>query len=202
MVSLWVSFPSEKTMNTQNHTYRFYRRNFAVPASHALRMMRDQAALAAQMDALGFRWQKDRHYNPFAEWQQDGFTLRATVHADENGWWDCGVSDIGEFISKWRPGAIKHRHGDRNRCDWFLPVNPEYGREDYRRACAFGKDWWYVFVKVKASRADVILADEALYGIDYEPGGDDRYLTETALELADQAIATAQKKLQVLCGCH
>lgn len=188
-------------MNTQAETYRTFRRNLTVPALHALHSVRRQAALAARMEAVGFRWRAGRHANKFAEWEGEGFTLRATV-ADEDGWWDCGVFTVGKFVAQWQRGAIKHRHGDRNSCPWFLPANPGHGHEDYRRACAFGKDWWYVRVNVEAFRGGVKLAEATLCGIDYDPCGDGSHLTEEALDLADQAVREAQNKLRQLCGCH
>ncbi len=189
-------------MNIQAETYRTFRRNLTVPALHALRSVRSQTALAARIEAVGFRWREGRHCNKLAEWEAEGFTLRATVVDDENGWWDCGVAAIGQFVTQWQHGAIKHRHGGRNSCQWFLPANPEYGHEDYRRACAYGKDWWYVSVNVKAFRVGVKLAGAALCGIDYDPCGDGSHLAEEALDLADQAIREAQNKLRQLCGCH
>jgi len=189
-------------MNIQAETYRTFRRDLTVPALHALRSVRSQAALAARMEAVGFRWREGRHFNLFAEWEDQGFTLRATVVIDEDGWWDRGVFTVGQFAAQWQRGAIKHRHGGPNSCPWFLPANPEYDHEDYRRACAYGKDWWYVQVNVEAFRSGVKLAEATLCGIDYDPCGDDNRLAEEAIDLAEQAVGEAQDKLRQLCGCH
>lgn len=183
-------------------TYRTLRRNLTVPAAHALRNARAEARFRTHLAEIGFAWQQDRHYNRFATWTEEGFDLRARIVDDEDGWWTSGVDSLGKFVDRWQPGAIRHHRAGRNECQWFLPVNPEYGHEDYRRACAYGRDWWYVGVVVTASRAGVKLGEAALWGIDYEPGGDDDYLAETALEKASEAIHEATRKLAELCGCH
>ena len=83
--------------------------------------------------------------------------MTAAVVNDDGGWWASGVSCIGRFSRRWGPGAVRHHRGDRNACEWFLPANFGDPKDEYRRACAYGRDWWYVGVKVKASRAGVTL---------------------------------------------
>ncbi len=60
----------------------------------------------------------------------------------------------------------------------------------------------YVGVEVKSSRAGVTLGDGCLYGIEYDGGSDREYLTQTAFDLASQAISEANDTLRTLCGCH
>lgn len=182
-------------------TYRTCRRHLAVPAIHALRYAREHAKLMARIAETGFEWKEDRHYHRYASWQEAGFDLDARIFVEGDGWWTYGVGDIGRFVTKRQPGTIRHRNAGRNECQWFLPANPENGHEDYRRACSYGEKWWYVGVEVTASRAGIALGGAELWGIDYEPGVDG-CLTETAFELASEAISNATSKLQNLCGCH
>ena len=88
--------------------------------------------------------------------------MEAKIEPDEDGWWTSGVDCIGRFAAKWQPGAIKHHKGGRNSQPWFLPANPEYGREDYQRACEFGHTWWYVALTVRARQSGVKLGDATL----------------------------------------
>lgn len=185
-----------------SETYRKFRRNLAVPAGTALHWMREREKLAARIKETGFEWKEDRYCHRFACWKEDGFDLRARIVDDSDGWWEHGTDTIGKFISRWQSGAIRHHGAGRNECQWFLPANPECGREDYRRACSYGRDWWYVGVEVTASRSGVELGEASLWGIEYEISGDDGYLTETALDLASEARLEAASKLQELCGCH
>jgi hypothetical protein len=192
----------EITMNSLTKTYRTFRRNLSVPAESALRSARAEARFRAHIAEIGFAWQQDRHYNRFASWKEEGFDLRARIVIEDDGWWSAGEQTTGKFIDRWQPAAIRHHKAGRNEYLWFLPVNPEYGREDYRRACAYGRDWWYVGVEVTASRAGVEFGEISLWGIEYEPGGDDDYLTEIALNKSSEAIREATRKLKELCGCH
>ena len=191
-------------MNPQHlQLYRELRQR-GLASRHALACSRARMALESQCAATGFEWREDRHGLLSACWQEDGFDLRAVVVIDEDGWCASGVDFIGRFTSRWEPGAIRHRQGDRNAHKWFVPANLGDPKQEYRRACAFGRDWWYSCVEVKASRAGVTLGDGCLYGIEYDGGcGSDReYLTQTAFDLASQAISEASEKLRTLCGCH
>jgi hypothetical protein len=171
-------------------------------ARHALSCLRGRIALDLKCAATGFAWAENRHGFLHARWQQEGFDLTAAVVNDEDGWWASGVSCIGRFSRRWEPGAVRHRHGDRNACEWFLPANRSDPRHEYRRACAYGRDWWYVGVKVKASRAGVTLGSGLSMGIEFDPQCDRLHLTEIAFDLASDAVAEAQEKLRTLCGCH
>jgi len=174
----------------QQQQYKSFRQT-GIPANRALAIVRAGQTLEAKKAETGFEWVGGR-----ARWQQDGFYLTAVAVVDENGWDAVGVNTLGKFTDKRQPGTIKHRHGDRNSCEWFLPANPEYGREDYRRACAFGKDWEYLGITVKAYRAGVELGSASLWGIESDSG--EEYLTEVAFELAGEATAEAAKKLEEL----
>lgn len=188
-------------MDSSDH-YLAARRGLTVPASQALRRQRERTRLAARLAEIGFAWREDRRHHRFAAWTQDGFDLRVRVVDDDEGWWTQGEPTLGRFIPGWQPGTVRHHRGDRNACGWFLPANPDYAHQDYRRACAYGRDWWYVGVEAAASRAGVESGRASLWGIDFEPGGDDAHLTETALELASEAVREAAAKLRLLCGCH
>jgi len=126
-----------------------YRQGFG--ARHALSCLRGRIALDLKCAATGFAWAENRHGSLHARWQQEGFDLVAAVVNDEDGWWASGVSCIGRFSRRWEPGAIRHYRGDRNACEWFLPANFGDPKDEYSRACGYGRDGWYVGVKVKAS---------------------------------------------------
>lgn len=186
----------------QTSHYRQLRR-LGLTARHALACSRGQLALEARIEAGGFAWRENRHGLFYATWQEAGFDLQAAIVNDDDGWWSQGVECIGRFSSRWKPGAIRHRQGERNACEWFLPANLSDPKAEYRRACTFGHDWWYVGLRVKASRSGVVLGEGDLYGIEFEcDGGGQDYLTAMAFELADQAIREANQTLQTLCGCH
>jgi hypothetical protein len=188
-------------MTLLTETYRNCRRDLRVPAIHALRHVREQARRKARIAETGFAWREDRHSDRFAAWSEAGFDLRVRIVMDDDGWWTSGVETLGRFTARWQPGAIRHHRRARGDCEWFLPANPDDAHDDYRRACAYGQDWWYVGVEATASRAGVALGDASLWGIDYAPGGSDDDLTEVAFDLASEAIAAATRTLRELCGC-
>ena len=171
-------------------------------ARHALSCLRGRIALDLKCAATGFAWAENRHGSLHARWQQEGFDLTAAVVNDEDGWWTSGVDFIGRFSSRWESGAIRHHQGDRNAHKWFIPANLGDPKQEYRRACAFGRDWWYVGMKVEASRAGVALGEGLLFGIEFDCRSDRQYLTQTAFDLASQAVTEANEKLRLLCGCH
>jgi hypothetical protein len=185
----------EKTMS---QTYRELRKA-GHTAMGALLLLRQRAALRQRLDALGFSWRESRGM-PVAKWTQDGFDMSARVVFDEDGWWMCGIDTVGQFSDRHVPGAIRHRRGDSRSHKWFIPVNPEYGQEDYRRACDYGTAWHYCQLLVTASKAGVVLGGSTLCGIESDSGED--FFAETALDCADQAISEARAKLMQLCGCH
>ena len=179
-------------------------RKLGIGAGHALACSKQRTALHLKCAETGFAWAENRHGILQARWQQEGFDLTAAVVNDEDGWWTSGVEYIGRFSRCWQPGAIRHRHGDRNACEWFVPANLGDPKEEYRLACTYGHDWWYAGVEVKASRAGVTLGSGSLFGIEFgcQDQGDRQYLTEIAFDLASDAIAGSKEKLQTLCGCH
>jgi hypothetical protein len=180
--------------------YRLNRRNLQVPARQAVAMARAQAALAANVAELGFRWIEDRQYRRSASWRQEGFDLTARLVSYDDGWWTQGVDTLGRFSDRREPGAIRHHRGGPNACRWFVPINPTYGREDYRRACAYGDDWSYLGMQVSASRAGIVLGTADLWGIESDAGDD--HVTEIALDIAADAVHRAAAALTQLCGCH
>ncbi len=164
------------------------------PAALALRIARNQARLRARIAELGIEW-NDENYRPVARWRQDSFDLVARRLADEDGWWihgDC----IGTFTSQWAPGAVRHR-GERGEYPWFIPADPANRHALYERARTYGRTWWYETIQVQAWRAGILLGEASLFGI--ESDSDEDYFTETALELAREAIAEACEALARLC---
>ena len=172
------------------------------PAALALRIARNQARLHAWIAELGLEWDKE-NYQPVARWRQDGFNIIARRLVDEDGWWVHG-DEFGEFTDQWAPGAVRHR-GERGEYRWFVPADPEQRHSLYERARTYGRTWWYETLEVQAWRAGVLLGEASLSGI--ESDSDEDYFTETALELADEAIAEGRAALKRLCqvhdgGCH
>lgn len=150
----------------------------------------------------------------FASWEKNGFVLDARLAVDDLH----DLSHLGSFSHRWEEGALavdlrSHDSG------WFIPAMTEghqyaslramkfgraearrlarrYVREDHKRFAEFGDRWWMVRCTVRASREDVELGSAALWGI--ESDSDPSFFTETALELADEAIAEARIKLERL----
>ena len=152
-----------------------------------------------------------------ATWEQDGFSLRAEVQADD----DADFSFLGEFTRNWAPGAIHHDYLDSMTFDWFVPTSTEdehfrglrqmkygrraahelarsYVRQDYKRLREYGVYWWSVGIVVTVSRAGIELGDASVWGI--ESDSDEGYLTEMALDLVGDALEQARAALERLCG--
>ncbi len=170
------------------------------------------------MAQQGIKWLHDsEHPTPTAEWKQDGFTLRATFAPD-----DENLGYLGTFSNDPEPGAI-HHSDDPRCCEWFNPANhdpdhPENAQADYERALGLeNEDWHYGGIVVKAvkpmdnlkfnggiglpggyekMRDDIILGSAALWGI--ESDSEKRFFTETAMELADEALDEAKQTLAEL----
>ncbi len=155
----------------------------------------------------------EKNCKPFAEWEQDGLTLRATFELD-----DCpDFSRLGEFSNEEKEGAIRHSDDPRY-CTYFNPTdydpaNPEYAQEDYERMLDHERgDWCYGGIVVQVVRPlenlkhngyekirdDIVLASSALWGIESDSGED--YFTECALDLASEAIDEARQTLSELCN--
>ena len=109
-----VFFTPEKLLDPQYLQYYQTLRRQGFGARHALSCLRGRIALDLKCAATGFAWAENRHGFLHAHWQQEGFDLTAAVVNDEDGWWASGVSCIGRFSRRWEPGAVRHRHGDRN----------------------------------------------------------------------------------------
>lgn len=176
------------------HHYRELRSHPYITARAALLAARHAIALRHRIDALGLDWDNDS-----MAWSDQGFDLRARIVNDADGWSLHG-DYLGEFTDRWVPGAIRHSDGRGTVFEWFVPANPEYGRQDYVRACDFGHGWAYVGVEVTASRSGVRLGSASLWGIESDSG--DEYFTEQALELAEEAISEAHDNLIRLCRNH
>lgn len=189
-------------MNLQYLQHYRELRRLGIPSQHALAYAKRRAELESTCAATGFEWRENRQGGLSARWRQEGFELIAVVVNDEDGWWTSGADCIGRFTGRWEPGAIRHRQGERNAHKWFIPANLGDPKEEYRRACAYGHYWRYVGVKVSAFRAGVALGEASLFGIEPDCRPDRQHLTETAFELASQAIGEANDTLRTLCGCH
>ena len=168
-----------------------------VPACVAYRCAKQKQKIENWTRTTGFKWREDHYGDSAAHWSQEGFELSAKIEVDDDGWWLHGEDDYGRFISSWEPGAIHHWPRERRACKWFLPANPETGRQDYKRACRFGTDWWYVGIVVTARRTGIKLGEASLWGI--ESDSEEDYFTETVIDLAGEVIAEAKQALRRLC---
>lgn len=179
--------------------YKTCRRAGRVPAHLALYWTRRRLDVQERRKRLQFAWTlRDGQYQE-ARWKQEGFDLRASVIDDPDGWFASGVEVYGRFTERWQPGAVRHWRADARSFKWFIPVDSHHRHESYRRACDYGQGWSYVGVRVVASLHGVALAAERLWGIESDAAAD--HFTETAFELADQAICAARAQLHALCGC-
>lgn len=174
--------------------FRALRAHPYITARQALAAARHTCALRRRIEALNLAWDDDSMV-----WSDQGFDLRARILNDDDGWSLHG-DYLGEFTDQWAPGAIRHSDSRGAVFKWFVPANPEYGRQDYARACDFGNGWSFVGIEVTAYRSGVQLGSASLWGIESDSG--DEYFTEQALELAEEAISEARDNLIRLCRNH
>lgn len=187
-------------MESKANIYRVLRQTYSfMTAAHAWACAQAEIDLVRRVQATGFEWQTDARYNEFATWEEAGFTLTARKELDELGWELVGRDFLGTFQELWAPHAI-HHSDDPRILTWFVPAEPDYRHENYRRARSYGDDWHYVDVVVTASREGVVLGEARLCGI--ESDSDESHFTTVAFEQADEAIAFAHTALKNLCGCH
>jgi len=161
-------------------------------------------------------WQDDGRGKLVATFKRNGFELRATAQPDDY----ADLSWIGSFTDKWQPGAVKRQHVGRHEYAYFVPENPtdwhrrelrklnygkgeaallaaSYTRSDLHLLETYGDRWQEWLVTVTASRAGIELGQSSVGGV----GGSENhaktldYLTETAFELAGEAVDGAQDAL-------
>jgi hypothetical protein len=135
-----------------------------------------------------------------AEWSENGYDLRATLVVDPNGWWDQGIADIGHFVGRQEPGAIRHHAAGPHEMEWFVPVPWKTGRERHaalKAALGYGRSWQYASFEVTASRAGVELGCACEDG--FTTDQDLAELHEAVFALADQAMEMAEDALLCLC---
>ncbi|WP_111748575.1 hypothetical protein [Salinisphaera orenii] len=185
-------------MDQQHRTYRSIRREQpTIPAYIAWHQAGRQVAIAQWAEAVGFEWREGDNART-ANWIEGGYHLQASIAIDEAGWDLCGIDDIGYFTGQWQPGAIEHDRWNPRTLRWFIPDDPAIGGWLYRRACRYGDDWWYVDVRVTASRSGIELGSALLGGL--ESDNEESFLTETVFDLAHEAMAEAQRSLETLCN--
>lgn len=141
---------------------------------------------------------------------RDGFTITVYLEVDE-----YPEYPFGHFTSKPSNHAIINHPRDRNSHKYFVPeitfqdhfvglrdthyskqdayvLARKYVRDDMKRA----RDWSPYFLIVSVNRAGVELASESLGGID-----DLDHAWSEAETQINEALATAQAKLNELCEC-
>lgn len=132
-------------------------------------------------------------------WTKNGFTITARIERDddttrpdkrEDGFWPSLDPKDAGYI------------GPKSKRTWQRHHTRAY---DIMEAWLHD-EWWYVGVCVTVSLDDVTLTgkyDHALWGIECNhPGGGKRnpnaYITEVAIDLADDALTAAKAKLNTL----
>lgn len=192
--------------------YREYRRK-AIPASIALHY-----ASAAPVEPLVW---EDTYRNDqirSVQWVEAGYSLHAKVVVDDSP----DTSYLGEFSDSPDSDAIPHDQDNTRTFNWFNPcitleqhrqalwrthgrhesylLARTYIQQDYERARGQGGDWGMYGIRVTAFRAGIALGEASLWGI--ESDSDEEYFTETARDLATEAITEAEQALCKLCGSH
>lgn len=123
----------------------------------------------------------------------DGFTVTARIVRD-----DCtdkpDERDEGFWPSR-----------DKDAAGYVLPENYDSEMEKAKRAMAAWEsdEWFYCGISLSVSRNDIVLDAHAasLWGIECNyPDSDNSYLTETANELLDEAVASGKAILRKLCS--
>jgi|GEM_PF-1156508 len=185
-------------MNQQNYElFKSARKNGNIPAIDALRHLRQLDELTKLAERHNFTWTGKYGQCESATWEQDGFTLKARVVDDIDGWYARGVDVYGRFSDQWDIGAIQHWQGDRRSYKWFIPADTTYRHESYAKACDYGRVWEYVGIEVTASRQGITLSSTTSLGIESDSG--EAYFTQVAFDLAMEAMAEAKIKLRQLC---
>jgi hypothetical protein len=155
----------------------------------------------------------------------DGFTIRATIHCDENSGPPWEEDDSHGPVSNWtkRPPGPTERvlnvdSGSYRLYDvaeatrraladgWDGARTPEdattAAEHDFAVLKAWCNDaWWYCGIVLSVSRADIILVDHAasLWRIECNyPDSDNSYLLDVANELLPEALDAARAKLRNL----
>ncbi|KPK50620.1 MAG: hypothetical protein AMS22_11940 [Thiotrichales bacterium SG8_50] len=151
-----------------------------------------------------------------AKWEENGFEVEAAVLPDDHP----DTSWLGEFTGRWQPGAVRHSDGVRL-FPWFMPATTyddhfralrqmnyrrheadclarQYVQRDYARAASMGDDWGFIGIEVTVSVIGVILGRNSLWGIESDAG--EGYFTETARNIAVDAIEEAKERREEICG--
>lgn len=161
---------------------------WGVPAKTAIQWARAQV-----FPKVVLTWENER-----ASFEHKGFKVTARITPDEHS----DLSYLGEYTSKYQKGAIVRFAPDSRSREhrFFIPSNPEYGRIDYKRMEAYTQGHWcMVGVVVKVYRAGIELGSASVWGI--ESDSEERYFTDTAVELAEEAVEEARKAVKALCQC-
>lgn len=112
-------------------------------------------------------------------------------------WFDAG--NLVAITSNWcdlQSSALSHVYAKHRATMSPRAYAALAARQDFERLRAWcNDDWSYVGVIVTASRAGIELASASLWGIESDS---DDYLTETAQDLAQEAINDAQEAIAAL----
>lgn len=134
--------------------------------------------------------------NDFVTCERDGFTLRATLYLDDTA--DRPDERMDGFWPNLEPGSP----------GYIGPESESTLRRHMKRAraimAAWKRDKWrYYGVAVTVQKNGIPLTgryDHAVWGIEGNyPGGDNRYLAETANDLVDEALSAAKEAIKKIC---
>ena len=120
------------------------------------------------------------------EFEKDGFIYKVKYFLDV----DADLDHLGKFSDTWQEGAIEHSEGSRY-YRYFIPANPEYGQQEYKRMMEYERGYWSMIGVV----AEIYLKDKnypvarsyGLWGV--EDDGGKEYLKEIEEEQIEDAEA-------------
>ena len=158
-------------------------------------------------------WEYDRRGDEVAALEIGPFTITVKKKLDDYFDWEQGKG-----IHNPEPGAIRHRNGDRNSYDWFLPdmtaedhykelardsrwtidearqEASKYVMQDYRRWWTYGQEWNYVYVVVTIEYQNYEIGVASCGGI--ESDSDNEHFVTIAWEDMGEAINDALHELE------
>lgn len=127
------------------------------------------------------------------DFEKDGFVYKIKhildIYAD--------LDHLGKFSDTWQEGAIEHSDDPRI-ARYFIPTNPEYAKQDYKRMMDYERGYWSML----GVMAEIYLKDKnyplarsgGLWGI--ESDSEESYFAE----LEEEQIAEAEAELSGVKG--
>lgn len=169
----------EAHMHQEIHEKYHQLRAKGVPALYAWRI-----ANAPRVESL--EWT-----NGNARWNVDGYQVVASILNNQEdadlSYLDVQERDYFDELRQLKIGMVEARDLAR-----------QYAANNHQRVTDFGSQWWMVGVHVTATRCGVVLGSASLWGI--ESDSDTDFFTETARDLAVEAVDMAESTRTRLCS--